>query len=231
MILRLVWGVRPFPRLCRTMLLIESGGAEFPSSRRVFGSRTALSLDRRRQPVHCSNRSTCSPGRGLAALAVRSFGRRLRGPWLGGRCIAGNSHHAVLARGELLLCALLSHAASTFAQVDTLRPHSARLAAPQGCQAKDQVDLDRVLLADDRPFDRDRRVALGGSCRNRSGGCVRNVVRGEVADSAGRSRRPWGARSAPGQADAMNLESRAARPQVLRIDGIQSACPSCGRSI
>lgn len=170
------------------MLLIEFCCAESPSIGRAAGSRTTLSLSKRREPALAPRRCARSAGGRLAALALRCLGRRLRGPWPGGRCIAGNSDHAVPPAGELLLRPLLSRAASASARIEALRPHSAGLAAPQRCQAKDQVGFDSLLLADDRTFHRHRRATLGGACCDRGGRSVWDVVRGAAAS---RAERKW----------------------------------------
>ncbi len=173
------------------MLLIEFCCAKSPFSGRAVGSRTALSLGKRRERARAPTRCTRRAGGGLTALALRCFGRRLRGPWLGGRCIAGDSHHTVPAAGELLLRPLLSRPASTFAPVEAIRSHSAGLAAPPRRQAKDQVGFDSLLLADDRPFHRHRRAALGGACCDCGGRSVWDVVRGEAANRSEREGSRW----------------------------------------
>ena len=201
------------------MLLIELSCAESPSIGRAAGSRTALSLSKRREPALAPRRGPRDAGGGLTALALRCFGRRLRCPCLGGRCITGDSHHAVPAAGELLLRPLLSRLASAFAPVEALRPYAAGLAASPRRQAEDQVDFDNVLLADDLLFDRHRRPALGGACCDRGGRSVWDVVRGEAANRAERRSGPCCGTTGLGEEGAVNLA-----PVVQA--GVFNICPA-----
>lgn len=209
------------------MLFVELRRAEYPCSRRAFSPRAAVSVCGCCAPPLGYRRRACRAGGRLATLALRRFGRHLRGPRLGGRRPAGDSHHAVPAAGELLLRPLLSRAASTLAPLEALRSDFAGLAAPQGCQAKDKVDLARVLFADDRPFHCHRRAALGGACCGRGGRSIWAVVRSEAADGAERNRRPCRARAILGKADAVIWTSRTVTPKVSPWVANTVACQPC----
>ena len=165
----LFMGVRCAESFCRRLDLRSPGTG-------CFRQRQARAFS----PERCAR----GPSGGLAALALRRTGRRIRGSRLGWSRIARDPDNAVPVGGQLLLRPLLSGPASTLAPLQALWPDPAGLAAPQRCQAKDQMDFDFVLLADDLLFDRHWRLAMVGPDRSCSGRCLWDVVRGEAADRA-----------------------------------------------
>ena len=176
-----MWFQRP-----RTMLFIGIRCAASVHNRRAACRCKASAAHTGRARAVGAKRRNCSPGVGLAARALRRSGRHLCGARLCRSRAAWDSDNAISAVGELLLRPFLPGTASTLAPLKALWPDAAGLAAAQGSQAKDQMDLDIVLLADDLLFDRHRRAAMGSAGCGRAGRSLWDVVRGEVADRTNR---------------------------------------------
>jgi len=170
----------------RTMLFIGIRCAAFVHNRRAACWCKASTAHTGRVRSVGSMRRNCGPGVGVAPRAFRRSGRFLRVARLSRSRAARDSDNAVPAAGELFLRPFLPGTASTLAPLKALWPDSAGLAAAQRRQAKDQVDLDIVLLADDLLFDRNRRAAMGSADCRRAGRSLWDVVCGEAADRTNR---------------------------------------------
>ena len=164
------------------MLFIGVRSAESFCRRRDLRSPRTCGVRERRAGAVGPERCARGSSSGLAALALRRLGRDICGPGLGRSRIARDPDDAVPAGGQLLFRPLLSGPASTLAPLKAVRPDPAGLAAPQRRQAKDQMDFDIVLLADDLLFNRHRRPAMVGPNRGCSGRCLWDVVRGKATD-------------------------------------------------